>query len=122
VLQANGSSHAATLPALRRMHLNGYYVLAPWSDVCIILRMLLQLGHVLVRLLAEIVLRLGYNFDRVPVSRVDVATHVLDSKLVPDTYRRKTKQTLVRRLQLSIAPKYGAFHQGVFILLCVTRH
>jgi len=41
------------------MHLSGYYVLAPWSDVCIILRMLLQLVHVLVRTLAENVLRLG---------------------------------------------------------------
>ena len=69
------------------MHLSGYYVLAPWSDVCIILRMLLQLGHVLVRMLAENVLRLGYTFDRVPVSRVNVATRGLDSKLVPNTYR-----------------------------------
>lgn len=65
VLRADGTSHAATLPASRSMHLCGYYVLAPWSDVCIILRMLPGLGRVLERLLAENILRLGGTFDRV---------------------------------------------------------
>lgn len=48
-----GPSHVATLPALRSMHLSGYYMLAPWSDVCIIVPMLHQLGFVLERCLYE---------------------------------------------------------------------
>jgi hypothetical protein len=66
-----GPSHVATLPALRSMHLSGYYMLAPWSDVCITVRMLLQLGSVLKVMLARDVLvglmkKFGDKFDRVP--------------------------------------------------------
>jgi len=81
VVQAIGSSHAATLPASRRMHLSGYYVLAPWSDVCIILRMLLQLVHVLVRTLAENVLT-RVTFARVWFAWAEIGRHLEHHVLV----------------------------------------
>jgi len=64
------------------MHLSGYYVLAPWSDVCIILRMLLQLVHVLVRTLAENVLRLGVTFARVWFAWAEIGRHLEHHVLV----------------------------------------
>jgi hypothetical protein len=53
------------------MHLSGYYMLAPWSDVCIIVRLLHQLGFILEVILVRSVLvglvkKFGDKFDRVP--------------------------------------------------------